>query len=72
MSISVLVYKFFGVFTWKLETLAVSKDSLHPVAAVGKRLLTGQVEHQAQQRQLPPLWKEMVGGDRDRQWERHS
>lgn len=39
----------FEVVTWNVETLAVSTNSLHPVATVGKRLLTGQVKNQAQQ-----------------------
>lgn len=47
----------FEVVTWNVETLAVSTNSLHPVAAVGKRLLTGQVKNQAQQRKLTPLWE---------------
>lgn len=45
----------FRGLTWNVATLAVSADSLHPVAAVGKRLLAGQVENQAQQRQIAPL-----------------
>lgn len=38
-----------------METLAVGTDSLHPAAAAGKRLLVGQVEHQAEEWRLPPL-----------------
>lgn len=45
----------FRGLTWNVATLAVSADSLHPVAAVGKWLLAGQVENQAQQRQIAPL-----------------
>ena len=47
----------FRGLTWNVATVAVSTDSLHPMAAVGKRLLAGQVKNQAQQRQLTPLWK---------------
>lgn len=42
--------------------MAVCMNSLYPVAAVGKRLLTGQVKNQAQQRQLSPLWLGKVTG----------
>lgn len=39
----------------------MSTNSLHPGAAVGKRLFTGQVKNQAHQRQLAPLQKASKG-----------
>lgn len=43
--------------TRKLETLKVRTNSLHPLAAVGKRLLIGEVKNQAQQGRVTPLEK---------------
>ena len=36
--------------------MTVSTNSVHPVAAVDKRLFTGQVKNEAQHGQLSPLW----------------
>lgn len=49
--------------TWNMETLAMSTDSFQPAAAVSKRLLTSQVENQAQQRRFPPLQKGTSGDE---------
>lgn len=46
-----------------METLAMSTDSFQPTAAVSKRLLTSQVENQAQQRRFPPLQKGTSGDE---------
>lgn len=44
-------------FTWDVKTFITDSDSFHPAAAVGERLLVGQIENQTQQRRLPPLWR---------------